>query len=171
MKKPIKPSELKKRLDAGESLVIVDVRTAVEFNSGHIPGALHHPLTNLGSAIPGVESHETIVVVCQHGPRSGMACERLAATHSNLLDLVGGVADWRASGFEIEKAPPSPRSVDRQVHFVAGLFIVTAFTLAHFVNPAWIYLAALPAFGLMLDAFTGICPMTLIVKRCTWNAV
>ena len=65
---------------------------------------------------------------------------------------------------------PVPRSVDRQTHFVAGTILVTAFLLFYFVNPGWIYLALLPTFGLMLDALTGICPMTLILKKMPWNA-
>lgn len=61
------------------------------------------------------------------------------------------------------------RIVDRQTHFVAGLLLVAAFLLWRFVDPAWIYLALLPTFGLLLDAITGICPMTLILKTMPWN--
>jgi len=61
------------------------------------------------------------------------------------------------------------RRLDRQTHLVAGLMLAAAFLLSHFVSPGWIYLALLPAFGLMLDALTGICPMTLILRRMPWN--
>jgi len=61
------------------------------------------------------------------------------------------------------------RSIDRQTHFVAGLMLVAAFVLSNLVHPRWIYLALLPAFGLLLDATTGICPMTLIMRKMPWN--
>ena len=37
------------------------------------------------------------------------------------------------------------------------------------VSASWAYLALLPMFGLLLDASTGICPMTLILKQMPWN--
>lgn len=61
------------------------------------------------------------------------------------------------------------RNIDRQTHLIAGLMLVASLILAKTVNPNWMYLAALPAFGLLLDATTGICPMTLMLKQMPWN--
>lgn len=61
------------------------------------------------------------------------------------------------------------KSLNRQTHLVAALILAAAFALSLFVSRNWIYLALLPAFGLTLDALTGICPMTLILKSCPWN--
>lgn len=61
------------------------------------------------------------------------------------------------------------RGLDRQTHLVAGLMLVAAFVLANLVHPSWIYLALLPAFGLLLDATTGLCPMTLMLRQMPWN--
>ncbi len=55
-------------------------------------------------------------------------------------------------------------SIDRLTHLIAGIILATALTLANTVNPAWMWLAALPTFGLFLDAFTGFCPMRAILK-------
>ncbi len=169
MKQDIQPQELHSRLLTGESIRIVDVRSSLEFGFGHVPGAVNIPLSTIGAEIPGVSSDEPIVLVCQAGGRSGMACERIKRNHANLFNLVGGTQAWRAAGFEVEARPKSPRSLDRQTHFVAGLLLIVAVTLYRTVDPAWIYLALLPAFGLMLDALTGICPMTLIIKQMPWN--
>ncbi|MCB8933308.1 MAG: DUF2892 domain-containing protein [Fimbriimonadaceae bacterium] len=65
---------------------------------------------------------------------------------------------------------PADRRLDRQTHLVAGLMLGAAFLLAGWVDPRWIYLALLPTFGLLLDALTGVCPMTLLLKRMPWNA-
>lgn len=55
-------------------------------------------------------------------------------------------------------------SIDRLTHLIAGIILATALTLANTVNPAWMWLAALPTFGLFLDALTGFCPMRAILK-------
>jgi hypothetical protein len=65
---------------------------------------------------------------------------------------------------------PADRRLDRQTHLVAGLMLGTAFLLARSVDARWIYLALLPTFGLLLDALTSVCPMTLLLKRMPWNA-
>lgn len=61
------------------------------------------------------------------------------------------------------------RRLDRQTHLVAALMLVAALVLAALVDPSWMYLALLPIFGLLLDATTGVCPMTLILRRMPWN--
>lgn len=64
----------------------------------------------------------------------------------------------------------APLSLERQTHLVAGLLLLAALGLSLFVNGNWVYLTLLPAFGLMLDALTGVCPMTLILKKMPWNS-
>jgi len=169
MKKDIRPEELQARLQAGESLRIIDVRSPIEFAMGHLPGAVNHPLGSIHDQIPGVAPDEKLVLVCQGGVRSGTACQKVMNRYSHLFNLVGGTSAWISAGLEVEADPKSPRSLDRQTHLVAGLLIATAFILFRSVNPSWIYLALLPAFGLLLDALTGICPMTLILRRMPWN--
>ena len=170
MKKDIRPEELQARLKAGENLRIIDVRSRIEFAMGHLPGALNVPLGSIQDEIPGVSRDETLVLVCQGGVRSDTACQKVRNSYSSLFNLVGGTSAWISAGLEVEANPKSPRSLDRQTHLVAGLLLATSFILFRSVNPGWIYLALLPAFGLLLDALTGICPMTLILKRMPWNA-
>ncbi|MCD5382078.1 MAG: DUF2892 domain-containing protein [Candidatus Pacebacteria bacterium] len=57
----------------------------------------------------------------------------------------------------------------RQAFVVASLMIIVAFVLARVVHPDWIYLALLPAFGLMLSGLTGFCPMIFILQALPWN--
>lgn len=170
MKQIIQPAELQKRIDSGERVQIVDVRSAFEFASGHIPGAVNVPLSHIESTIAGVDRHEPLVLVCHSGARSLDACQRVAESHPGALNLVGGTSAWRASGLELEHGPRPPRSLDRQTHLVAALLLLAAIVLYRYAGPSWIYLALLPAFGLMLDALTGICPMTLILGKMPWNA-
>ena len=170
MKLDIQPIDLQKRLASGEVLRIVDVRSPMEFAGGHLPGAMNIPLSNIDNTIPGVSASDRVVIVCHSGMRSLTACQKVMDSHKNLFNLVGGTSAWRAAGYEVETGPKAPRSLDRQTHLVAGLLLVASFVLYRNVSSGWIYLALLPTFGLLLDAFTGICPMTLILKKLPWNA-
>lgn len=172
MSKDIQVTELHQRLDAGETIPVIDVRTEAEFATGHIPGAVNIPLDTITTTIPGYSEETPMAIVCQGGVRSMTACQRLKDSRSNLLNVLGGTNAWRQAGYEVEGAPgpKADRSLDRQTHLVAGLLLLTAFGLYWQVSPNGIYLALLPAFGLMFDALTGICPMTLILKQMPWNA-
>ncbi len=57
----------------------------------------------------------------------------------------------------------------RQAHFIAAVLIWTGLALASTVSPGWIWMAALPGFGLILDALTGVCPMTALLAKMPWN--
>jgi rhodanese-related sulfurtransferase len=109
MKQNIRPQYLHVRLQARESLRIIDVRSPAEFASGHIPGAENIPLGDIQSAIPGVDPQETLVLVCQGGVRSEAACKKVRNSHQNLFNLAGGTAAWIAAGLKVEAglgAPP-----------------------------------------------------------------
>ncbi|MCU0315072.1 MAG: rhodanese-like domain-containing protein [Fimbriimonadaceae bacterium] len=169
MKKDILPKELQKRIEAGEQIRIVDVRSPMEYAGGHVPGALNVPLGTIGKQIEGIGDNETLVMVCQGGVRSDMACHKIQGSHPKLYNLTGGTSAWRAAGLEVERSPKAPGSLDRQAHLVAGLLLATSFVLHKTVHPDWILLVLLPTFGLMLDALTGFCPMRVILNQLPWN--
>lgn len=169
MKQDIQSTDLHKRLASGEALRIVDVRSPLEFAGGHLPGAVNIPLSDIDKTIPGVDASDRVVIVCHSGMRSLTACQKVMDSHKDLFNLIGGTIAWKSAGFEVETSPKEPRSLDRQTHLVAGLLLVASFVLYRNVSSRWIYLALLPAFGLLLDAFTGICPMTLFLKQMPWN--
>ncbi|MCB0422183.1 MAG: DUF2892 domain-containing protein [Bdellovibrionales bacterium] len=60
-------------------------------------------------------------------------------------------------------------TIARQSHLVGGLFCLSAVLLGHFVDPVYFYIAAAPAFGLLLDAVTGVCLMSIFLKMAPWN--
>lgn len=60
--------------------LIVDVRTAGEFSSGHIPGSINVPLDTLSSKLVELKHKKLpIITVCRSGARSGMAKSQLEA--------------------------------------------------------------------------------------------
>jgi rhodanese-related sulfurtransferase len=173
--KSISVSELHAMASQGKDLVIIDVRTRSEYNRGHIPAALNLHGTPLRSHLSELPSTTKVAIVCQSGGRSQLACEGLRRDFQGLLNVDGGTAAWIRAGLPVEKEnknmhQTSDSKLRRQTHLVAGIMLTTALVMGFTGNPTWFYLACLPAFGLMLDAITGICPMTLILRKAPWNS-
>ena len=71
-------ANIKQLVDDGA--IVIDVRTPVEFKSGHLPGSRNIPLDTLPSKIGELKKlNKPIVTVCRSGSRSGMAKNMLAA--------------------------------------------------------------------------------------------
>jgi rhodanese-related sulfurtransferase len=67
----IEPREVKRRLEAGEKIRMIDVREPMEHQIARIPGAELMPMRTVPSALPDLEGEENpIVVFCHHGMRS-----------------------------------------------------------------------------------------------------
>jgi rhodanese-related sulfurtransferase len=74
--------------------LLIDVRTEEEYNSGHIPTAIHIPYTEIVEKVPTEEKDDLIVVYCRSGGRSGRALEALEkAGYTNAYNF-GGIIDW-----------------------------------------------------------------------------
>lgn len=87
-------SEILQRM-AKEKLNIVDVRELDEWNSGHIPGAVHVPLSEFGEQISKINPSEETIVVCRSGGRSSRACEYLAHSGYNVINMLDGMLAWQ----------------------------------------------------------------------------
>jgi rhodanese-related sulfurtransferase len=92
----------KKRLDAGEQMILVDVREESEWARGHIPNAIHLGKgiieRDIEKAIP--ERGATVVLYCGGGFRSALAADNLQKMgYSNVISMDGGWRDWTQAGF------------------------------------------------------------------------
>jgi rhodanese-related sulfurtransferase len=97
--------ELSLRISAGTAPVILDVRSADEHRSGHIPGSVNLPHDQLPERLPelGLDRSEEIIVHCQSGRRAAIAEQVLAeAGYTNVRDLDGHMAGWRQAGLPTE---------------------------------------------------------------------
>ena len=56
-------------------------------------------------------------------------------------------------------------SIDRWVMAFAGTVVLVSLILAHFLSTDWLWLTAFVGANLMQAAFTGFCPLALILKR------
>jgi hydroxyacylglutathione hydrolase len=90
--------ELLERLARRESLILVDVRTRREFESGHIPGAVHVPVDDVVSRAAELGSAACVATICEGGYRSSLAASLLARSGAQrVMNVKGGMAAYRAA--------------------------------------------------------------------------
>jgi adenylyltransferase/sulfurtransferase len=91
----IAPEELKRRLDAGEDVFVLDVRNPPEYAICHIAGSTLIPLPALPQRLGELDRGRELVVHCKSGMRSQQAIGILRqAGFSNLKNLTGGILAW-----------------------------------------------------------------------------
>ncbi len=93
--------ELASRRQAND-VAVLDVRSASEWQEGHITGALHIPLGYLTDRLDEVPRDRAVVVHCQAGTRSAIAASVLErAGRGGVANLVGGFEAWTAAGLPV----------------------------------------------------------------------
>lgn len=91
--------ELKERLEAGEFVVIVEVRPASALAGGSLSGARHIPLDEMEARWQELAKADEIVCVCKDGQASGQAARLLRRKGLiNATRMEGGVDRWTAIG-------------------------------------------------------------------------
>lgn len=98
--------EIKKRLDTGEKMILVDTREDNEWARGHIPGAIHLGKgiieRDIEKTIP--DKHAPLVLYCGGGFRSALAADNLQKMgYKNVISMDGGWRGWFESGFPVAK--------------------------------------------------------------------
>jgi len=94
------------RLMATKTNVVLDVRTATEFEAGHLPGALNLDVnaSDFKQKAAVLDKNQTYLVHCASGVRSVKACEELGRLgFPDLYNLPGGFRAWAKAGKPVEK--------------------------------------------------------------------
>ena len=95
----ITPSDLSRRLAAGDAVVLVDVREAYEREIADLPdhGQLRIPVAEFPARFGEIPKDGEVVLYCRSGSRSGWATQFLMIQgHDNVTNMAGGVLGWRA---------------------------------------------------------------------------
>ena len=79
-----------------EDITILDVREVDEFQAGHIEGALNAPLSTLDKEYEQLDASKRYYVICQGGMRSERACQFLEAKGFDVVNVEGGMNQWKA---------------------------------------------------------------------------
>lgn len=109
----VTPDELRAG-QADGTMLLLDVRPAVEFAAGHLPGARSLPLDELRSRIDELPTTAMLVTYCR-GPLcvyADEALEQILASGLRGARLEEGVAEWQLAGYPVESAA-TPQRLDR----------------------------------------------------------
>ena len=88
-----------------KNIQVLDVRTAAEFNAGHIQNALQANWLDqkeFANRTQHLDKNLTVYVYCQVGARSASAQAALEAKGYNVINLEGGLSSWKMNGFPVE---------------------------------------------------------------------
>jgi len=115
----ITPFELRERLATNPGLLLLDVRTPVEYAQVHVAQARNKPL---GDLRPGDwPGSQPVYLLCQSGGRAAKAAELFAAAGEDRGVVVeGGTEGWAGAGLPVVRGTVKTISLERQVRIAAG---------------------------------------------------
>ncbi|TLD42674.1 MAG: NADH dehydrogenase [Candidatus Jettenia ecosi] len=97
----ILPQRVAEKSDRGEDFILLDVRTDMEYKSGHIKGCQYIPLDKLASRTHELDGSKEIITYCRSGLRAAQACRILKnAGFRNVKYMDGSILAW---GYGLEK--------------------------------------------------------------------
>ncbi len=99
----VDPAEVNEQIHNGA--VVIDVREAEEWATGHLPGAAHVPRSYLETRIEGVvpDRGAHVVLYCASGNRSAYGARTLAEDlgYEHVESMSGGITLWKDRGYEV----------------------------------------------------------------------
>lgn len=90
----ISTDELKKKLDAGEELHLVDVREDEEIEMGKIKQAEHIRMGDVPENLDKLNKDKEYIIICRSGRRSENVCHYLQDQGYKVRNMVGGMLEW-----------------------------------------------------------------------------
>jgi rhodanese-related sulfurtransferase len=169
----ITPTELYGKVQRGEAVEVIDVRTPAEYREVHATVARLVPLDALNPAEVARErtgaADSPLYVICRSGNRAKSACEKLrAAGLTNLVNVAGGTVAWEQAGLPVVRGKKTI-SLERQVRICAGALVVIGSALAVLVHPYWAGLSGFIGAGLVFAGVTDTCGMAMMLAKMPWN--
>src|SRR5947208_3966088 len=108
----VDPAVVREQVSNGA--VVIDVREAEEWSTGHIPGAKHVPKSYLESRIDAAapDRPQHVILYCQSGNRSAWAARTLVDDlgYENVESMTGGITLWKDRGYDVD----TPRTLSAE---------------------------------------------------------
>lgn len=161
------------RLQAGEKLELLDVRTPPEHSAGHVPGVKLIPLDELNATTflqQRAQSKQPLYLLCQTGRRAQRAMEKFQqAGFADCVLVEGGTAAWAEAGFPLNRGTSRVIPLMRQVQIVVGGVSAVGALLALTINVHFALIPLITGCGLLFAGCTGFCGLALVLARLPWN--
>ncbi len=162
--------EINELLDGGGECQVIDVREFSEFDNERIADAQLMPLSNFEKHADEIDHDKPVYLMCRSGNRAKQAAEKLVKKGFTDIHVIqGGMAAWSGANLPVIKGESKVWSLERQVRFAAGAFVLTGVLLGVFLSPYLILLSAFVAAGLIFSAVTDTCGMGMVLARMPWN--
>jgi rhodanese-related sulfurtransferase len=95
------PQEIAQKIQ-NDSVGFIDVRSKMEYDSGHAQGAKNIPLEMVVDHTTGLKKFSEVYVICASGGRSAQAVNNLRSQGVNAINVSGGTMAWQFAGLPIE---------------------------------------------------------------------
>jgi rhodanese-related sulfurtransferase len=99
----VSPQEVLAFAGRADAPLVLDVRSAEEFASGHVPGARNVAYDEVDARLAELGPAREVVVYCERGPRASKAAAVLGAAGFAVKRLAGDMSAWRAQGLPLEQ--------------------------------------------------------------------
>ncbi len=163
------PQECFDRLQRGETLSLIDVRTPGEFQAVHATPARLVSLDQLTSVL-STEPAGVVALICKSGSRATKGREALAAAgRMEVVVVEGGTDAWVAAGLPCVRGRSRVPSLERQVRITAGLLVSLGVILGWLLHPAFLALSLFVGCGLVFAGMTDTCGMAMVLTKLPWN--
>lgn len=165
------PEALRSWMAERQELIVIDVRSAAEFESMHIRGSYNVPLPLLSEHAEefAARLHPTVILVCQSGVRAEQARQRLTAVGLGTSHvLTDGVPGFAAIGGDVVEGRKR-WGLERQVRLAAGALVILGLTGGRFISPKVRALTGAIGTGLAVSAATDTCAMGKALSAMPWN--
>jgi len=165
------PEALRSWLAEHQDVVVIDVRSAAEFESTHIRGSYNIPLPLLSEHADELAARlgSRVVLVCQSGVRAEQARQRMASAGiDSAYVLTGGVPGFAAAGGDVIRGKDR-WDLERQVRLAAGSLVMLGLAGGRFLSPKVRLLAGAIGTGLTFSAATNTCAMGKALSVMPWN--
>jgi len=175
----ISAADFIKLKENNSGIVVIDVRTAAEFNNEYFPGCLHFAVQQitperfeLFKSTHGIHDKQPLFFLCGSGKRAAVAVEQLdKAIPNSLVIIEGGVTQLKGLGANLKKGAGNVISLERQVRIAAGTLVLTGVVAGALLSPVLYGVSAFVGAGLIFAGVTDTCGMGMLLARMPWNAL
>jgi rhodanese-related sulfurtransferase len=172
----ISASELFAIQNQGSKIELLDVRTGMEYRSGHIPGAKLLTLDEISDESlneqlgdPKQGDHTPIYITCQSGFRAQQAVGKLYQRgYKNIVLVEGGTEGWEKAGLPMKRCG-KVISLERQVQIVIGSLLLLKVFFGFTLHELFFVAGAVIGVGLIMAGVTRWCGLVRLIAMLPWN--
>jgi rhodanese-related sulfurtransferase len=151
-----------------DKLVLVDVRSRIEFETEHIAESINVPLDDLETRFNEVPRDADLVVICRTGKRAERAAYSLLGKGFRCKVLDGGLMAWRKADLPVKEGAKRI-SIERQIQLIVGLGVLAGVLMASLVSPWFLLIPMFFGLGLTFAGLTGTCALGILLGKAPWN--